>query len=75
MPINFQSESWQAVTAWAEDERQKLRVMNDTDLPPGETAAVRGQLTFIKKLLGLPAKAARARGAESVDDPFGGGGH
>lgn len=73
MPINFTSESWQAVTAWAETERQALRAMNDSDLSPEATATVRGQLKFIKKLLGLPAAEARARGAVSVDvDPFGG---
>lgn len=73
MPLNFTSETWQSVVAWGEQERQKLREMNDSPLSPEETASLRGQLKFIKKLLGLPAAEARTRGAGSViDDPFGG---
>lgn len=73
MAINYQSETWQAISAWAETERQKLREMNDSPMSPEETAALRGQLKFIKKLLGLPAAEARARGAVPVDlDPIGG---
>lgn len=76
MAINFQGEAWQAISAWAEQERQQLRAMNDADLDATATAVIRGQLKFIKKLLGLPETEARARSAASVDlDPFGGGGH
>lgn len=60
MDINFHSPDWHRVRKWAEAELERLRIKNDavglTDL---ETAALRGEIRAIKKLIGLPAMAAR----------------
>jgi hypothetical protein len=73
MQINFHGPEWQALAAWATAERERLRGQNDNvDLSPEHTAALRGELRFIKKLLALPEKAARAKGAGSAKSPFGG---
>lgn len=58
--INFHSPDWHRVRKWAEAELERLRIKNDAvGLTEIETAALRGEIRGIKKLLGLPEMAAR----------------
>jgi hypothetical protein len=80
MPIDFTSAAWLHVAQWAASEVERLRQRNDaTDLTAEQTATLRGEIRFAKRLLGLPEAAARGRSAESAyegsfggtPDPFG----
>lgn len=42
---------WLEVTAWANQELAQLRELNDTHRPDHETAAIRGSIKILKKLL------------------------
>ena len=54
--------TWLQVKSWAEDEIEKLRKRNDSvETPAHETQAIRGEIRALKRLLGLPAEAARAK--------------
>jgi len=60
MDINFHSPDWHRVRKWAEAELERLRIKNDAvGLTDIETAALRGEIRAIKKLIGLPEVAAR----------------
>lgn len=73
MDIDFSTATWAQVARWAQARIDALRVKNDGDLDPSQTAAVRGQIRAYKNLLGLPEEAARARHAGSADNgSFGG---
>jgi hypothetical protein len=73
MPINFQSPDWLAAAAWLTEQLAAVRESNDNpNWSHEQTAALRGELRFIKRMLALPEKAARREGAGSaVDRPFG----
>lgn len=63
---DFNTSTWDRLLLWAEGELADLRVKNDSSkLDPEATAAVRGEIRFVKKLIGLPEfvsdKAARDR--------------
>lgn len=72
--IDFTNGTWSQIAAWANEQLQAARARNDApDLTPEKTALLRGEIQFIKRLLGLPEAAARAQKAESaVQSPFGG---
>lgn len=58
--INFHSPDWHRVRKWAEAELAKLRIKNDAvGLTLEETAALRGEIRALKRLIGLPEMAAR----------------
>lgn len=58
--IDFQSSAWHQIRKWAEDEMAKCRQKNDAlGLSGEETAALRGEIRALKKLIGLPAQVAR----------------
>lgn len=58
--INFHSPDWHRVRKWAETELERLRIKNDAvGLTDIETAALRGEIRAIKKLIGLPEVVAR----------------
>lgn len=76
MDINFQSGEWLAVVAWARDQLESLRKKNDNpELSPEQTAALRGEIRFAKRLLGLADEPARKKSAGSVDSLSGGAGY
>lgn len=52
--IDFTSGAWQQITRWAESELDRARKQNDGELDDLQTASVRGEIKFIKKLLSLP---------------------
>lgn len=58
--IDFSNPVWYRVREWAEQEIARVRVKNDAlGLSPDETAALRGEIRALKKLIGLPAQVAR----------------
>jgi len=58
--IDFSNPVWYRVREWAEQEIAKARVKNDAlGLSVEETAALRGEIRALKRLIGLPAQAAR----------------
>ena len=65
--IDFTSQAWLQVHAWATAKLDTLRRTNDGDLDPAQTATVRGQIKALKELVGLPAAAARSRSAQSPE--------
>lgn len=59
--INFHSPDWHKVRKWAEAELERLRIKNDAvGLTDTETAALRGEIRAIKKLIALPEVVARS---------------
>jgi hypothetical protein len=57
---DFSSETWHRLRKWAESELKKARERNDAvALSETETAALRGEIRFIKRFLDLPNGAAR----------------
>lgn len=61
MEIDFNGAAWVQVVAWAQQRIEQLRKLNDGDLDPLKTAAVRGEIKAYKSLLALPEQAARAQ--------------
>lgn len=58
--IDFSNPVWYRVREWAEQEVAKARVKNDAlGLSVEETAALRGEIRALKRLIGLPEKVAR----------------
>ena len=53
--IDFDSDAWFRFRQDAEERLARLRVKNDFDLPPEETARVRGQIAELKYWLAQPA--------------------
>lgn len=48
-----QSALWQKISAYLEDNLQRLRIKNDGDKSPEETAKLRGQIVAVKKFLAM----------------------
>lgn len=58
--IDINSATWHALRKWAESELEKARRKNDAvELTECDTAALRGEIRFIKRFLDLPNAAAR----------------
>jgi hypothetical protein len=58
--INLQPGEWAKVETWARKELEAARVKNDsTSLSPEETAAYRGEIRLLKRILDLPNQATR----------------
>lgn len=70
--LNFTGGDWLQLAAWAREQLDQARVRNDMPATAEETAMTRGEIKFIKKLLGLPEAAARDSRTESTERPFGG---
>lgn len=63
---------WSRVRAYAEQELERLRQRNDSvELGKKETAATRGEIRALKKLLDLPARVAQAAQTEPQGFPSG----
>ena len=53
--IDFGSSTWAAIRSWAEQSRDKARRENDTPgLDLGQTEALRGRISALNELIGLP---------------------
>lgn len=59
--IDFQSPAWHQLHRWAEDQLKRAREKNDAQLAPEETAALRGEIRVLKKILDLPKAVAREK--------------
>lgn len=60
MMIDFQSSTWHLLRKWAEAQVKRAREKNDAlSLSAEETAALRGEIRVLKRLLDLPNAAAR----------------
>lgn len=58
--IDFNAEAWHGLRTWAEGQLKKAREKNDSaTLSEMETAALRGEIRFIKRFLALPKTAAQ----------------
>lgn len=66
--IDFQSPTWHQLRRWTEDQLKRAREKNDAQLAPDDTAALRGEIRVLKRILDLPEAAARehAVGPDSV---------
>ncbi len=59
--INFHADDWHRVRKWAEAEIDRIRIKNDAvGLSVEETAALRGEIRVLKRLVGLPEAAKRS---------------
>lgn len=69
--IDFTTPGWRQISAWCEEELQTLRKKNDdVAMSEAETAANRGEIRCLKKLLSLPLKTATmAKLANPDEDP------
>lgn len=64
--INFNTDTWHQLRKFVEAELGKARAKNDAvGLSEAETAALRGEIRFMKRFLDLPNAATR----EVVADP------
>lgn len=59
--IDFQSTTWHQIVRWTEDQLKRAREKNDAMLAPDETAALRGEIRALKRIIDLPKSAARER--------------
>ena len=67
MEIDFTSPVWAAVVAFARKELERARMqLESTESTAEKTAALRGEIRFARKLLGLPEEAARVRSVRSA---------
>ncbi len=58
--INLPPAEWSKVEAWANKELDSVRVKNDSiGLSAEETAAYRGEIRLLKRIIDLPKKATR----------------
>ena len=58
--MNFNSPEWHTLRKWAEEQLKKAREKNDLiSLNDIETAALRGEIRLIKRILDLPNEATR----------------
>ena len=66
--MDFQSPTWQHLRKWAEQQLTKAREKNDAvGLSETDTAALRGEIRALKRILDLPNAATRTLAA-SADD-------
>jgi hypothetical protein len=58
--------TWQAVEAWLRHSLSEARKRNDFLLAPDQTAAIRGEIAFIKRALKMPEQMKRAISPQGV---------
>jgi hypothetical protein len=65
--IDFSSSSWHQIKKWTQEELEKSRLKNDAVLDQIQTAALRGEIRLLKRILDLPNQATRGVAAEPDD--------
>ena len=65
--LDFSAPAWHQLSRWAQSELEKARLKNDADLTDNQTAALRGEIKVLKRILDLPNQATRGVGAEPDD--------
>jgi hypothetical protein len=62
--LEFTSPGWQQLRRWVEAELVKARLKNDADISDIHTAALRGEIKVLKRILDLPNQATRGVAVE-----------
>jgi len=65
--IDFGSPAWHQFKKWTQEELEKARLKNDAVLDQIQTAALRGEIRLLKRILDLPNQATRGVAAEPDD--------
>ena len=65
--LDFSAPAWHQLSRWAQNELEKARLKNDADLTDNQTAALRGEIRLLKRILDLPNQATRGVAAEPDD--------
>ena len=65
--IDFSSPAWHQIKRWIQAELEKARLKNDAALDQIQTAALRGEIRLLKRILDLPNQATRGVAAEPED--------
>ena len=65
--LDFSTPGWNELRRWAEAELEKARLKNDADITDIQTAALRGEIKVLKRILDLPNQATRGVAAEPED--------
>jgi hypothetical protein len=65
--FDFSAPGWHQLRRWTEIELEKARLKNDADLTDNQTAALRGEIKVLKRILDLPNQATRGVAAEPDD--------
>ena len=65
--LDFSTPGWHQLRRWAEAELEKARLKNDAVLDQIQTAALRGEIRLLKRILDLPNQATRGVAAEPED--------
>ena len=65
--IDFSSPAWHQIKRWIQEELEKARLKNDAALDQIHTAALRGEIRLLKRILDLPNQATRGVAAEPDD--------
>lgn len=65
---DFDTATWTRLAGWAAAELARLRAQNDSKtLDPVATAALRGEIAFAKRFIGLPAFVAEEEARERTE--------
>jgi hypothetical protein len=65
--LDFSTPGWHQLRRWAQTELEKARLKNDADITDTQTAALRGEIKVLKRILDLPNQATRGVAAEPED--------
>jgi hypothetical protein len=65
--LDFSTPGWHQLRGWVESELEKARLKNDADITDIHTAALRGEIKVLKRILDLPKQATRGVAAEPED--------
>jgi hypothetical protein len=65
--LDFSTPGWHQLHRWVQFELDKARLKNDADLSDNQTAALRGEIRLLKRILDLPNQATRGVAAEPED--------
>ena len=65
--IDFSSPAWHQIKRRIQEELEKARLKNDAVIDQIQTAALRGEIRLLKRILDLPNQATRGVAAEPDD--------
>jgi|TARA_R110000796_G_scaffold89578_4_gene193137 hypothetical protein len=65
--FDFSAPGWHQLSRWAQAELDKARLKNDADVSDIHTAALRGEIKVLKRILDLPNQATRGVAVEPGD--------
>ena len=65
--FDFSAPGWHQLSRWVQAELDKARLKNDADISDIQTAALRGEIKVLKRILDLPNQATRGVAVEPGD--------